>query len=177
MKPAAALLSLAILLAALPAGGCHKAPSPPAQPATQGAGAVVSGARLVLPAVSGNPAALYFTLANPGQSPIKLTGVSVAQAKSVELHETSGGEMRPLGPLALDAGSAVSFAPGGKHGMVFGLDPVPQPGAKRTITLWFDKGNPVSAEAQVERPGDMDSEMDAMPGMKMDDPGQAGSHH
>lgn len=126
--------------------------------------AIVSGARLVLPAVSGNPAALYLTLANAGTAPLRLTGLAVAGASSTELHQTLDGTMAPLAALEVAPASAASLAPGARHAMVMGLNPAPKPGDRVAVTLKFADGSALDTTARAEPAGGTSS-MDAMPGM------------
>lgn len=144
MTAAVALLALA---------GCHKA-----RPAT---GVSITQAWVRLPAVPGRAAAGYFT----GESAADdtLLGVSAPGAR-VEMHETisMGGSgamgamtgMRPVASVALPAGNAVRFAPGGKHLMIFGLDPKLKKGDTIRLSFRFRKGPPVTATAQLVGPAD-----------------------
>jgi copper(I)-binding protein len=146
-------------LALLALGACHSQPAPAPEnsqaaqsPIGQG-DVTVSAARLVLPAVPGNPAAAYFTLANPTGKPATLTGIAIDGAGKAEMHVTKGGAMEALPQLALATGQTTQFAPGGQHVMVFDLAPKLTAGAKTTITLTFADGHQVSAQAQIEGPG------------------------
>lgn len=162
------LLPLMLTLAA-----CHGQPTPEAnenlkQSVEQSARQTeASEARLVLPAVKGNPAAVYFKLTNLTGKPITLTGVSVEGAGMAMMHETKGGEMAELKSLDIPAGQSASFAPGGKHVMVFDLGPSLVAGQKAKLTLKLADGGAVNATATIEAPGGGD----AMGGMDM------GQHH
>lgn len=164
----AALLAATLPLATLAACD-RKAPETTATPSPS-AIVVVSGARLVLPAVPGNPAALYLTVANPGDAPIRLTRISVAGAASTELHETRGGAMTPVEGLDIAPGAAVSLEPGARHAMVMGLNPAPAVGSDVAVTLDLANGATASAKARVEPAGGATS-MDAMHGMDGHDMG------
>jgi len=109
-----------------------------------------------LPAVPGRPAAGYFELdADPGQG--ALTSVSAPQAHRVEMHETmSAGNMtsmRPLDRVAVPAGQRLVFAPGGRHLMLYDLNPAIRPGGEVTLVLHFEHGPPVTLSARVESAG------------------------
>jgi copper(I)-binding protein len=163
-KPALTLALAALLSLAACKG---KAPTPAgseAAPTPSISFVVVSGARLVLPAVSGNPAALYLTIANPGTDTVRLTGIAVAGAGETELHQTSGGAMAPLPSLEIAPGTAASLEPGSRHAMVIGLKPAPAPGRDIAVTLKFAGGTTFATTARVE-PAGGDTAMDAMPGM------------
>lgn len=113
----------------------------------------LTGGRLVLPAVAGNPAAAYFELKNEGKKPETIAAVSVGDATSAEMHETKGGKMTPLKTLNLAAKAAASFKPGGKHVMVFGLSQQASSGASVEITLTFQNGDKLSSLLTIEKAG------------------------
>lgn len=167
-------------LALLALGGCHRRHNQPANTSTPALntkpGIVFSGGRLVLPAVPGNPGALYLTLANQGSALAHVVGVEVAGADKAELHETRGSTMEPLKLVPLEPGRTVIFSPGGKHVMVFGLKPSVRPGAMVEVTLHFFDGKTFPAQAKVETAGgdDMTDATAGMPGMDHDMSGMAG---
>ena len=150
------LLPLHIALATaalLPLAGCEKN-----NPET---GVLVEHAWVRLPAVADGAAAGYFTATAGGND--ALLAVSAPGAR-VELHETMsmGGTgamgamtgMRPIARVALPAGDAVRFTPGGKHLMIFGLDPKLKKGGTVNLTFRFRKAPPVTAPAQLVGPAD-----------------------
>ena len=98
-------------------------------------------ARLVLPAVAGNPAAAYFTLVNDGAAPAVLKKVVITGAAKAEMHQTTGDTMEELPTVTIPAKGKVVFAPGGKHVMIFGLSPMIKAGSSTGITLTFDDGS------------------------------------
>jgi copper(I)-binding protein len=109
-----------------------------------------------LAAVPGRPAAAYFTLdasANFGA----LTSVTSPQAKRAELHESMTGgsmaSMRPVDRIDLSSGDPVAFAPGGKHVMLFDVDPALAPGKPAQLVFHFTSGDPVTANATVVAAG------------------------
>jgi copper(I)-binding protein len=53
----------------------------------------------------------------------------------------------------LTFGAALEFKPGGKHAMLFGLDPALKPGAKVPLTFTFQTAPPVTVRATVHAPG------------------------
>ena len=145
---------------------CHKqeeavAPAPTTSAAD--AGPTVTDGKLVLPAVKGNPGAAYFTLTNGGTA-ATVTGVAVVGAEKAEMHETVGTEMKPLLSVPLTAGEKVTFAPGGKHVMVFGIKPDLAAGGSTKITITLSGGATLSAPLKIETAGGADS---SMAGMKM----------
>lgn len=146
MRHLAFTLASAVLLLA----GCsQQAPTDPdAKP-----GLSVSEARLVLPAVKGNPGAAYFELENSGEKPAELAAVHVTGAGSAEMHETASGSMNRLDKVTVAAGSSVSFAPGGRHVMVFDLPESVTAGSVTEMTLSFADGDKLSAPLKVEPAG------------------------
>ena len=78
----------------------------------------------------------YCDIANVGSQPAVVVGFS--GSVRVEMHETvhegTMVRMRPLESLAIAAKSTISLAPGGKHLMLFGLDPTLQ---RVTLTAVF----------------------------------------
>lgn len=139
-------LASAVLLLA----GCSpQAPSDPdAKP-----GLSVGEARLVLPAVTGNPGAAYFSVTNGSDKETSLANVSIEGAGKAELHETKEGSMTPLNWVQLAAGQTVTFAPGGKHVMAFDLDSKLKAGDVTEMTLVFSDGDKLSTPLQIEAAG------------------------
>lgn len=109
-----------------------------------------------LPAAPGRPGAAYFTLRG-GSDPAVLTGVSSPRSAKAELHESrmEGGvmRMRPLETIDIPAGGEVQFEPGGRHVMLFGIDPALQPGDRMEITFQLDPRREIVAQAEVRGPG------------------------
>jgi copper(I)-binding protein len=110
-----------------------------------------------LSAVAGQPAAGYLKIAAT-KDHLALTGVSAPRAAKVEMHETmaSGAmsTMRPIERIDLAGGGEIRFAPGGRHLMLFGLDPKLKPGDHANLILHFARGDPVTASAAVIAAGD-----------------------
>lgn len=119
----------------------------------------VEGAWVRLPAVPGRPAAAYFTIQG-GSAPATLLSLRTPAAIRAELHESMGGgghgamTMRPLRQVAVPANTKVTFAPAGRHVMLFDVNPALKPGAKTTLTLAFADGSTIEAPAAVRGAGD-----------------------
>lgn len=117
-------------------------------------GLVVSNARLILPPVKGNPAAVYFDLKNEGTRAVAVRSADVADAARAEMHDVMeyGGKMtmNEMGPTTIAKGETVKFEPGGKHVMVFDLSPELAAGGKTEMTLTVAGGDKVSVEVPVE---------------------------
>ncbi|MXO72185.1 copper chaperone PCu(A)C [Alteraurantiacibacter buctensis] len=150
LAPAALLLVTA---------GCSSEPEAPVETAPEAPeGISVADGRMNLPAVSGNPAAVYFTITNDGAEMQMIRSVHVEGAESAMLHETSEWsgqvDMQELTQVAVEAGETLAFAPGGKHVMAMNVDPALQPGGEVEVTLTFVRGDKVSFPARVLAPGD-----------------------
>lgn len=116
------------------------------------------GAVVTLPAVPGQAGAAYFTL-EARREPVRLTGLESPRAERIELHRSvsEGGLTRmeelPPGDAEFASGRPLVFGPGGKHAMVFGLDPQLRPGDRIALTFRFDAVGPLTVEAEVRGPG------------------------
>ncbi len=133
--------------------GCGETAEAPAGDVEAVPGLTIENARLVLPPVAGNPAAIYMDISYSGDRPTTLRGVSVENSERAELHETAEWEgkmvMGEMGPLLLSGGDEVSFEPGGKHVMVFGLADTVEAGQSVEVTLTVVGGDKTSFEAEV----------------------------
>jgi len=120
-------------------------------------GLVISNARLMLPPVKGNPAAVYFDLKNEGTRAVAVRSADIADAKTASLHGMMeyGGKMTmsDMGPTTIAKGATMKFEPGGNHVMAFDLSPEMTPGAKTELTLTIAGGDKVSADVQVMAAG------------------------
>lgn len=109
-----------------------------------------------LPAAPGVPGAAYFTL-HSNSSPMALTSVSSPQVERIELHDSQmdGGvmRMRPIASAEIPEAGAMEFKPGGKHAMLFGIDPAVKPGGKISLTFRFDPSGEIVTDADVVGPG------------------------
>ncbi|TXG94291.1 MAG: copper chaperone PCu(A)C [Rhodocyclaceae bacterium] len=148
---------LALALAAATLTACNEKPAQTADEVNAKPGVAVTNGRLVLPAVSGNPAALYFDIVNNGDDYAVLRKAEVPGAKETAMHQsvTANGvtQMQPLAPVNLEKGKPVKFEPSGYHVMVMGLAPAPKAGETTEVTLTFAGGDKLSFDAKVEGPG------------------------
>lgn len=108
----------------------------------------VDGAWIRLPAVPGRPGAAYFTL-HSGAADATLIAVASSRARKAELHESMANGMRAVASVVLPAGGIASFAPGGRHVMLFDLDPRLPPGSSAPLTLRFADGRTLGTTATV----------------------------
>jgi copper(I)-binding protein len=126
--------------------------SAPTEAAPEGpAGISVSNARLMLPAVSGNPGALYFEVKNDGEKNRMIRLVEIAGAGSAMMHSA---EMFELPQVPVPAGETASFAPGEKHVMAMDLADTVTAGSTAEVTLTFVGGDKLSFPAEVRAAGD-----------------------
>lgn len=123
-------------------------------------GIAVTDPRMVLNAVSGRPAAIYFTIANNSDRPITIRGASVANAQSAQLHEYMEWDrqmvMGEMAPLALQPGDTAEFTPGGKHIMAMGVSPQLQAGGTTEVTLNLLGGGKESFTVPILAAGSID---------------------
>lgn len=117
----------------------------------------VSDAWVRLAAAPGRPAAGYFTIRG-GATDQTVIAVTTPAAGRVELHETmqhgAAMTMAPIGEVKVPAGATVSFAPGGKHLMLFDVARAVAKGAKVPMTFTFADGHTLAVEAQAIAAGD-----------------------
>lgn len=155
-RPICAALLLATALPSLAACGAEPAAQTVAETGIPGLAA--SNARLVLPAVSGNPAGVYFDLANTGERGVAVRKATVAGAGSAQIHGTMefSGEMTmgETGPQSVLPGQTIKFEPGALHVMAFDLDPATKAGDSVTITLTAAGGKTMEFDAEVRAAGD-----------------------
>ena len=111
-------------------------------------------------------AAVYLTLTARGTEDA-LVGAASPAAGAATLHETRHDgdvmRMRQMERVALPAGRAVTFAPGGLHLMLTGLARPLRAGESVMVTLRFAHAAPVTVGVAVEAGGGDDG----MAGMKM----------
>ena len=118
----------------------------------------VDDAWVRLPAAPGRPGAGYLTV-HGGATDRTLVRVTADYALRSEMHESMGGgsgavTMRPLARVPVPAGGEVAFAPGGRHLMLYGLDPRAKPGTSTLLTLTFENGERLYRKAYIIGPGD-----------------------
>jgi periplasmic copper chaperone A len=139
---------IALLASLLLIGACARAPETP----------TVGEAWVRLPAVAGQPAAAYFTVTG-GRGDETLVQVASALASRIDLHASMSGAhgmttMQPLAEVKVPAGAALRFEPGGRHAMLYGLDPAIVPGTAVPLRFGFASGKTVEAEAKTVAAGE-----------------------
>lgn len=118
----------------------------------------VDNAWVRLAAVPKAPAVAYFTV-HGGPTDDRLLIVSSPVVIRIAMHEsmTSGGmaSMTPIdGGVAVPAHSKVEFMPGGKHAMLFNVNPGILPPKKLPLIFTFASGERIQVDAVVARAGD-----------------------
>lgn len=119
------------------------------------------------PMMAGN-GAIYMQLNNSGGSPDALVSASTDVAEVVEIHETvienDVMKMHPVQKIEVPADGMAMLQPGGYHVMLINLKKQLEPGSKISVTLNFEKSDPMTIEAEIKDMGAMDGNGD----MKMD---------
>jgi len=144
--------ALALTLAALGPAACGDASDPGADAeAAALADVKVTNAKLMLPAVAGNPGAVYFDVANASDRNMVIRAVSVAGAGSAMLHTA---DMQEMTQVMVPPGETVKFEDGKQHVMAMNLADTVKPGSTAEVTVTFVGGDEVKAQAQVHAAGD-----------------------
>ncbi len=104
------------------------------------------------------PSAAYFTIRG-GATDDRLMSIISPVVIRTELHETmKNGNMASMKALdagvAVPAGARVKFEPGGKHVMLFDLNPVVQPRTTMAMIFTFASGTQLQAQVPVRAAGD-----------------------
>lgn len=138
---------------------CGSEPEVPVETAPEAPeGISVTDGRMNIPAASGNPGAVYFTITNDGTEDQMLRAANVESAESALFHETaewSGQvDMQELLQVNVPAGESVVFEQGGKHVMAFGLPDGLEAGGELEVTLSFVRGDKVSFPVVLLGPGE-----------------------
>jgi len=139
---------LAATAAILLLSSCDEAPRTPQ--------VSVENAWVRLPAVKGRPGAAYFTLGNEGAQD-RLVSVTSARAERVELHDSMMKDgmmtMAPLEAPMIAAREKLTFEPGGKHVMLFGIAPDAEAGGTIPLTFTFEAAPAITVEARLVAAG------------------------
>jgi periplasmic copper chaperone A len=110
-----------------------------------------------LPARPGAPAAGYFTV-HGGSSDMTLVSVNCADAIQTTMHEsvTQGGmaEMKDISSVAVPAGKKIAFSPGGRHLMLYHLNPGIKPGRMVPLLFTFSDATRLQLNVPVIAAGD-----------------------
>ncbi|MFE3838566.1 copper chaperone PCu(A)C [Pseudogemmobacter sonorensis] len=96
----------------------------------------------------------YFTVANHGATPDRLTAITAPVGREVQIHEMAHVDgtmtMRQLeGGLEIPAGGSVSLAPGGYHLMIMGLTTPLVEGERLEMLLHFEAAGAVTVPFEI----------------------------
>lgn len=130
----------------------------PASAATYRAGNLEVADPWSRPAQAGMNGAGFFTVTNRGKVADRLVAVETTAARKAEIHRslmTNGvaSMQRQDRGVALPAGQALTFAPGGYHVMFMGLAKTQKGGDTTAATLVFQSGARMKVEFEVRAPG------------------------
>ncbi len=117
----------------------------------------VDSAWIRLSANPATPSAGYFTV-HGGAVPVELRGVLSDRVQRIEMHESmaQGGmmSMKPVDAVPIPAKTVVTFAPGGKHIMMFGVNAAEARDGKIPLTFLFSNGDRIIVDAVLQKTGD-----------------------
>ena len=145
------LSAVALALAALGPAACGEAPEEAEAAPAATEGIAVTNARLMLPAVAGNPGALYFDVSNTGTENRVIRAVSIAGAGSAEMHSK---DMQLVIQVTVPQGGSIKFEPGQQHVMAMDLADTVTAGSQAEVTVTFVGGSKVVFPAEVRAAGD-----------------------
>ena len=101
------------------------------------------------------PSAGYF-VAHGGDSATRLRGVLTDYALKVEMHESVEENgvmtMKPINSVDIPAKGTVTFAPGGKHLMLWGVNDTAISRGKMQLTFLLDNGARLLVDAVIRKP-------------------------
>lgn len=154
--------AIAVLMTACVPGlaACTDQAEVPAQDkaTTAATGLTVENARVVLPPVSGNPAAVYFDLSYTGAPGVTLDAVEVEGAGMTMIHDyaQTDGKMQMVmaEDVPLAAGTQVRFAPGGLHVMAMEPGAALTAGGTAKVTLTLSDGTTSTIDAPIRAAGE-----------------------
>jgi copper(I)-binding protein len=110
-----------------------------------------------LPAAKSRPGGAYFRM-EAGSEGTRLLGVSSPSVRWIELHETemsgSNARMKRHREVEFPSRGELVFEPGGRHAMLFGINPKVKAGDKIPLTFSFNVAPPITVEAEVRAAGD-----------------------
>lgn len=102
------------------------------------------------------PSAAYFSI-ETGNAPVTLRGIECPAAVRAEMHmmahENGMMVMKPVSSVDIPADSTMKFEPGGRHVMLWSLNPQVVATGKVPMTLIFSNGDRIVVEALVQKPG------------------------
>lgn len=113
---------------------------------------LVEKANVQLSPVTDNPSVLYFTIRG-GPEDTVLRSINSPSILRLEMHETveenGMSMMKPITAVAVPKRGKVEFEPGGKHVMVWGVDPGAVKAGKAEFVFSFSNGDKIAVDAKL----------------------------
>ena len=107
--------------------------------------------------ISGRPAAVFLIIYNRSDQADRLIGARSPLAGRIEIHSHARDgdimRMRRLEAIDVIAQGTTELRPGGRHLMVFDLDPTVRPGGRLPLVLRFERAGELVLEAPVRALG------------------------
>jgi len=158
LKPTTIAAAL-LFASSLALTSCGESDAPADQETDAGIpGLTVTDGRMVLNAVEGNPAAVYFNLDYEGDRGLSLRKADVDGADMAMIHEYAENqgraEMMEALPIVLQKGTKVSFEPGGRHVMAMGVSPDLKSGGTTNVTLTVSGGGTQTFPVKISAAGE-----------------------
>ncbi len=102
-----------------------------------------------------NTTGAFLIVENPGAKPLAIVSATSDVSDKVELHEMKMADgmmsMSPVKSIAVPAKGKAELKPGSYHLMLFDLKKKTVAGDKIKVTLVFDDGSKVTADAEVRK--------------------------
>ena len=151
--------SAALAFATFGLAACGEEPaSEEASSPTAQLGISVTDGWMALPAVKGNPGAVYFTVHNDSERDGFIRAASVEGAGSATLHQMGTWNNQPsmdeVFQIAVPAGGELVFEPGGLHVMANDLEESLAAGGTTEVTVTFIGGRSASFPVEIRAAGD-----------------------
>ncbi len=143
----AAALGLLSACQQTPAEAPMAEPSETASEATSGM--ALENARLVLPAVRGNPGAAYFAIANQSSGTRVISGIEIDGTGKTEVHQTTGSAMNAVDRVEIAPATTMTFSPGDLHVMVFDVSGTLKAGGTTRVRIVFASGEELTGPMKV----------------------------
>lgn len=111
------------------------------------------------------PSGGYFTI-HGGPEAVALRGVRTEGALRIEMHDNVMKDgmmtMVPIDSVEVPAETKVAFAPGGKHLMIYGVNPAVVKEGKLSLMFIFSNGDRLPVDAVIQKAGADDAPMNGM---------------
>jgi periplasmic copper chaperone A len=121
----------------------------------EGAVLHVASGYIELGATPDRPAAGYFTVEG-GEKPVNLVAVSADLAQRVDMHESVKENgmmtMKPLRSVPVPAKGEMTFAPGGKHLMIWNINPVAIEAGRLPMVFVFTNKDRILFDLTIRKP-------------------------